>query len=294
MIYIFSSCQAICALPGYACSACGDLCKSCPGACQACATPLRQGCKGCGGFVKHFFEKPLSAYIIISIFLSGATLYMANTDMSTPAGCSSTYLYALMAFAVVNVVFSFYFQYKVWAAIEAKKEEWVPEGQVEESTASKAKAGIGGALAGAKAYAKEHGGEAVNQRLADQEGGAADPGANVEYDIVPAEVVMGAFKSVFMEDFGVLAMFFGLLIMFGLSMSTETLDGAPAAAPAAAGAAGRLLAAAATPCKVTDYTKDCGKGFFWVAATFTLTYRCCTCCAKSVKVARDAPEDYQE
>jgi len=249
--------------------------------------------------VKHFFEKPLSAYIIISIFLSGATLYMANTDMADPEGCSSTYLYALMAFAVVNVVFSFYFQHKVWAAIEEKKEEWVPEGQVEASSASKAKAGLASGLAGAKAFAKEHGGEAVNQRLTDQEGGAADPGANVEYDIVPAEVVMGAFKSVFMEDFGVLAMFFGLLVMFGLSMSTETLDGAPAAAPAAAapaaaGAAGRLLAAAAPPCDVKDTTMECGRAFFWVAATFAITYRCCTCCAKSVKVARDAPEDCAE
>lgn len=251
------------------CSACGDACKSCPGGCKAICGPISQAFKGCGGFVKHFFERPLSAYIIVSFAVSGYALFSASGDM-TPAGCSSTFLKALMGFAVINILFSIYVQYAVWQKIESFKdgdangEETAPDlkWQDGDEPVQDAK---GGALGGLRANlaARGVGGNAA----------AAPPvqeGPKPGYWIVPGKVVQESFKHVFQVDLVVLAMFVGLLVMCGLTAySPEALDGKDNA------------------CKVQDSTKSLGYSFFAVAATWSFLYLCCTCCSGSVTVAKD-------
>lgn len=265
MIYIFSGCQNICSLPGMCCSACGEACKSCPGGCKAICGPISRGFKGCGGFVKHFFERPLSAYIIVSALVSGFALYSAYTDMTTTPKCTSTFLYVLMAFAVINFLFSIYIQYAVWKKIESFKDtetetepprKWL-DGD-DPSADGKASGGMG----------------AMKEKLAARVGGnttAAEPvGAKPGYWIVPAEVVVHSFWEIFQKDLVVLAMFIGFSGMAILSaMGPKTLG------------------AADTECVVGSTTREMGYAFFGVAFLWCFMYTCCKCCSGAVTVAKD-------
>jgi len=270
MIYIFSGCQNICSLPGMLCSACGDACKSCPGGCKAICGPLSRGFKGCGGFVKHFFERPLSAYILVSFLVSGYSLYSANADMTEPANCSSTFLYVIMGFAVINFVFSIYMQCAVWKKIESFKEtpteteppaQW-RDGDIPAQQESKASAAVGALRSNLAAR-----GVGGGQGAAEQ--GGEKPG----YWIVPGEVVQHAFSEIFQKDFAVLAMFIGFVGMVGLCMAggPKVLDSGDAA----------------TDCKVSPNTVEMGYSFFGVAFLWCFMYTCCKCCSGAVSVAKE-------
>lgn len=297
MIYIFSGCQAICSLPGYACGACSDALKQCPGVCQAICDPLRAVLKGAGSFVKHFFERPLSAYVVVSFLLSGATLYLACADMAAaPKGCSSNYLYALMTFALINVIFAIYVQWQVWRHIMADKnqERFICGDRHMQAMSAQAQAASGAAAVAAGglfAKASALGGAAgaaakmAAARAAVQEETRKD--FHAEYEptegniTIPKEVVQDAFKEVFMEDLGVLAMFIGLLGIFILSLLGPNVV---------------LDASAGQPCEkqVSENTKYCGYAFFWVASAWTFTYSCCSCCSNKVAIAKPAAEDTHE
>jgi len=267
MIYIFSGCQNICSLPGMCCSACGDACKSCPGGCKAICGPISRGFKGCGGFVKHFFERPLSAYILVSFLVSGYALYAASTDMHTPAKCTSNFLYVLMAFAVINFLFSIYMQCAVWKKIESFKEtetetdppqKWM-DGDLP-SAEGKASGGMGG----------------MKEKLAARVGGnapaVAEPvGAKPGYWIVPGEVVVHSFWEIFQKDLVVLAMFIGFSGMAVLSAmgGPKTLDSATPA------------------CNIASTTTEMGYAFFGVAFLWCFMYTCCKCCSGAVTVAKE-------
>merc|ERR1719438_99479 len=104
MIYIFKGVQSICSLPGTLCSLCGDVLKQCPGACQSCG----EACGRCGSHFKHFMERPLSAYVFVSVLISILTLYQCSEDLGSVVGCTSNFLYVLMAFSVINILFAMY------------------------------------------------------------------------------------------------------------------------------------------------------------------------------------------
>uniref|UniRef100_A0A7S2X3D3 Uncharacterized protein n=1 Tax=Prorocentrum micans TaxID=2945 RepID=A0A7S2X3D3_PROMC len=74
MIYIFKGVQSICSLPGLACKACGDLCAQCN------CNWIRDGCNACGNAVTHFFERPLSTYVLISFGLSFLSIYTSTLE----------------------------------------------------------------------------------------------------------------------------------------------------------------------------------------------------------------------
>lgn len=122
MIYLFSGCQAICALPGNLCSLCGQLCK------QINCQPIKECCDEASKQCTHFTEKPLSSFVIVALVMSGLELYFcfgALQARGTPA-CRlpssasvdlSMWLYLQMAFAIMNILFAPFFQYQVWKQI---------------------------------------------------------------------------------------------------------------------------------------------------------------------------------
>lgn len=272
MIYIFKGFQGICSLPGYLCSGCGQACKSCPGACKF----VSQYCMNCGAECKHFMERPLSAYVIISFLLSGFTLYKCFGDLGTPEGCSSNFLYILMAFSVLNIIFAIYVQCMVWKEImtDEHREKFIDGDKPEETYTgqmgsaavgmfAKAKVGLDKQGIEAPAVAVPHAGEKV----------ATDPGRI----IVPKEVVQASFKKVFQEDFGVLIMFFLLLGMFFLSWKGQD-----------------LVDTTEPKCDVGDITAECGFLFFWLAFLWTFMYACCACCSNKVSIAKPKEDEQLE
>merc|ERR1719419_1645871 len=78
MIYIFSFFTEICALPGRICTTCSKLCshfncKPCQDACAAAS----QGCR-------HFVDKPLASYVVLSGALSIAEIVCCNQAFNAP------------------------------------------------------------------------------------------------------------------------------------------------------------------------------------------------------------------
>merc|ERR1740138_1125777 len=124
MIHIFSGCQAICSLPGMMCKACGQACQ------QLNCSWLKTGCEFCGKGCTHFMERPLSTYVLIMVLLCFAQFhacYVAITEETGSDGCVfpedasldfASWVYAMIGFALVNLIFAPYFQYKVWADIQ--------------------------------------------------------------------------------------------------------------------------------------------------------------------------------
>jgi hypothetical protein len=205
-------------------------------------------------------ERPLSVYVFLSVLISAYTLFRASSDMGSPAGCSSNYLMAMMFFAAVNVLFAIYFQYQVWAQITSDENK----DQFEDGDAPTG--GGPGALAGAAG------------RLSATMGRKQEPSAPVGRLpgkwIVPKEVVVGSFKHVFSYDLGVLAMFFGLLVVFFISFKGPAfLDGE-----------------GKDKCKVHDHTVWCSEALFWIPALWAFAYMCCPCCADKVTIAKSETE----
>lgn len=273
MIYIFQGCQNVCSLPGYLCSACGDACKSCPGACKACSGL----CKGCGDEVKHFFERPLSVYVILSILLSLCTLSVTYTDMN-PAGCTSIYLYILMGMAVVNIVFAIYLQRTVWSEIVSEKNHpSFIDGDVPTQTLQSQAAGGAAGLLGQAAGRAGGGVGAALGKAAGQVTGAKPQEqfpANPGKVIIPVETVQASFRNVFMEDFVVLFMFVALLGVFILSfMDPVTVDG--------------KRGEGSKVCLVGEKSKKCAEAYFVIAALWSFMYMKCSCCANKVSVTKE-------
>jgi len=282
MIYIFEGCKKIFQIPGMLCSGCGDLCKQFPGACSFVA----DGCKNVGSNFKHYFERPLSMYFVLSVVLSLYTFSGAQADAArlSENGCkSSNFLLVLQVFAIVNIVFAGYLCWKVWRTIMERQDEFLDGDKPTEVYQGKF-AGAAGA-----AFAKAQGQE---QPPPPPEPVAPKPG----FVIVPGEVVKESFKKVWMEDFLVLAMFFALLalVYFCTPSGMEMLDGAPEAATAAtqeapAETAGRRLDDGA--CSVSNATATSGEYFFGLAFSWSFLYMCCSCFNNKVAIAKPTADE---
>jgi len=248
---------------------CGEACKSCPGACSK----LSGLCKNCGAEFKHFMERPLSAYVILSILLSLYTLYQCQDDMGSVKGCSSNLLYILMGFSVIYIVFVIYMQCMVW------KEIMVPDRKARfidgDDPTQLYKGEFGSAAMGLLKAGSTVSAAESEQPTVPEEKVAADPGKI----IVPKGVVQEAFQKVFLEDLFVLGMFFLLIAVAALAwMGQEAVD------------------TAEPKCDVSPSTASCGTYFFGLAFTFAFMYRCCSCCSSKVTIAKPAHDEeiYEE
>lgn len=261
MIYIFQGVQSICSLPGMACSACANLCKQIN--CTICA----DCCSNVGLAVKMFFTKPLSTFVIIAFVMSGVQAYLSITALSS--NCTfqaawlsfSPFVIIEIGFAVINIIFAFYFQHQVWKKImqlvtsddhKAKLEDV----HVGPTRAEQAKAGLAGG------FAKLTGKEAQDNVPLHPTNPEGATKVKIHKDTVQA-----AFRSTFLEDFGVLAYFFALIGVFVISWFGST-----------------WAIAGGQPCDGTKSVASLGMAFFIVAFLYTVAYYCCTCCAATVEI----------
>jgi len=187
MIYIFQGCQSIFSLPGLCCKGCAELCR------QINCKPLQECCQGCGAFVVHFFERPLSTFVIFAFVASPALLYSTYLaldedkaeacDFSGPVD-GTTYAGIQGLFALIFLVFGVYAQRAVWRQMmEDLKES--PDTKVDD----------------------------VPSKNPDAE----------QMVRIKKEVVFAAFKKVFLEDFFVLLIFVMLVgntVLSGLVQTT--------------------------------------------------------------------------
>lgn len=188
MIYIFQGFQLFCSLPGEACSLCGRCCN------QINCRPLAQCCMAGGKAFRHFTEKPLSSFVILTFLLSVLELHACIGSLSMITSptlrCDwphdapvSLFAWVLVQlnFALLNLVFAPWFQHQVWKQIMANID---------------LKTGLG-----------------------------MQPGQYVQRSVVRA-----AFKKVFLEDLGVLFYFLAMLASLAWSWKglVWTLPGGPA------------------------------------------------------------------
>lgn len=247
----------------------------------------------CGSTTKEFFAMPLSVYVLLSFAVSGYVAYSASADLQKPAGCVSYFLYLLMGFAVLSSVFAIYVQCRVWKEIvsdvpdengqsnkdrireftEAQNQE--PQ---KESMLAKAKKGGGGLVGQAMAAANQARGAPVPA----QNNAAQEPDPEVPSQpgkrIVPAEVVQASFRKVFMEDLGVLLMFFLMIGMCVVTAKPELIE---------------PKGTANDPVELCEYedARSTGYLFFILAFLFSFTYLCCKCCSNKVAIPEEDPAD---
>jgi hypothetical protein len=229
MIYIFQGVQSICSLPGLLCKGCGNLCS------KLNCKPLQDACVNCGSFVTHFFERPLSTFVIFAFLFSAAQLYSSYLAFDEVAeDCNfggsvdgTTYACIQALVAVILIFFAPYLQRSVWKQIMVSLNE-NPEDKY------------------------------VDIESKDPE---AEPMVNVK-----KEVVQGAFKTVFLEDFFVLFIFVVLVANAGLSAMVTTDE------------------SCYNPPQ--PYATNLPKAMLISCGTYTLFYYCCTCCANKVTIER--------
>jgi len=211
-------------------------------------------------------ERPLSTYLIISIILSAIQIYLCVKSMDETCKFAadatigrSTWVLIELAFAVINVIFAFYFQHKVWNHILEHKDEFDREVPPEQGT------GLIGGIRGGVQNLREQIGGATN---------AEEPPPEKSQKIkVKPEHVQSSFKQVFLEDFGVLAFFFLLIAIMIISyMGKGQVD------------------ANKDTCKMEGFVWVLGLAFFWIAFIYTLLWYCCKCCAGTVTLQRDEQE----
>jgi len=251
------------------------------------AGPFRKCCMGCGGTTKQFFEMPLSMYVILSLGASAYYAFSANAALTAVKTCEgSNFLYLIMGFSALYAVFSVYAQCKVWGTIVGdgvfpeSTDKWSNmsfksriDDFTRETTAAAAK-GDGWMDQGKgllnKAAEKGRDAAGVAKAEANEEVKEEKP----EKRIVPQEVVQQAFKMVFNEDLGVLAMFAALLAMCFIGFKGPTLiDGAD------------------SKC-VPGGVEMAPQVYFGLSSLFAFAYMCCACCSKSVSIAKE--EDPEE
>lgn len=247
------------------CAACGDACKSCPGACQAICDPLRGCCLKMGNTIKHFNERPLSTYVLVSVVVSAAALYLSYVGLQTPKNCASNFLYIVMGFAVINVLFAWFLQNQVWKEIMSNKDKFL-DGDAPKDTY---KGKISDAATGIMGTVKQAAGTPSDAPAAKEETPSKQPGKI----IIPSNVTQDAFKKVFMEDFVVLFMSIALIAMFVLSWKGQD-----------------KVDTAEVKCDVGN-AEYCGYAFFCVGFLYSIAYYCCKCCAASVTIKKDTEDE---
>jgi len=217
-------------------------------------------------------ERPLSTYVIISLGISAWGFY---SNYSTKDKCTftddatipfSTLTLILMASALVNVFFAFYFQYQVWKRIMDQKDSFE---DVEKNS--------GGMLAGAKAR--------INQ-AAGRDQGTLDLAPSYKPDKVkvPAMTVRSSFKDTFMQDFVVLAYVFLSIGIFVVAFmgGKEMDDGSTKPQPN-----GINTKPLCNKAGREGWAYWSGYLYFSVFFTYVASWYCCNSCAKSVTVEND-------
>lgn len=267
MIYIFKGVQSICSLPGMACNACGELCKQIN--CSVCANC----CSSIGEGVKAFFTKPLSTFVIICFVMSGVQIYLCYTAILSACKFPESaflgfnpFLFIQIGFSIINIIFAFFFQCQVWKKImhlvaedpehKAKITDVLPSGP---GMAGQAKKGLKGGFMKLSGH---------------QDDAAPDPvmPEAVTKVRIHKDTVQAAFRSTFLEDFGVLAYFFALIGVFVVSWMASTWMNS------------------GDVCDKAKATATVGMAFFIVAFLYTFTYYCCSCCAATVEMDKDDVE----
>jgi len=213
-------------------------------------------------------ETPLSTFVIVSLILSFAQIYLCYTSLSSNCKFASDapishimWVMIEFGFAAVNIIFALYFQHKVWNNILDKKDEFMSE--VSQNTG-------GGMFSGLKGGVKD---------LRSQLGGTnaeplEEPPKEKSKIKVKPESVQASFKEVFLQDFGVLAYFFGLIAIFVLSyIGKGNMEQTKEA------------------CSNEQFVYMLGLAFFWVAFTYTFMWYCCKCCAGTVTLEKDEMSD---
>mmetsp|Transcript_31255 Transcript_31255/g.58702 ORF Transcript_31255/g.58702 Transcript_31255/m.58702 type:complete len:227 (-) Transcript_31255:22-702(-) len=127
MIHVFNCAKEACALPGRACLECGKVCS------QIDCEPCKHVCDECGKTFKGFFDKPLSTYVVVKVILAAMQLYFCYSALSmksmkncSPSGAivdGPTWLQIQMGFACVHLLFSPYFQSRIWQKVAEKFRE---------------------------------------------------------------------------------------------------------------------------------------------------------------------------
>lgn len=250
--------------------------------------PLRKCCMGCGGTTKQFFEMPLSMYVLLSIASAGYFSVTAMSAVGTPPCEGSNFLNLIMAFSAIYAVFSVYVQCRVWGTIVGdgvfpeSKDPWSGKtfkerideySREQEAKATKLAAEGGSYLDQSKGLlnkAANKGREAAG--VATAEANEAPEAPARDKDTVPQEVVQQAFRTVFMEDLGVLVMFVALCGMVFVGMK------------------GPSLIDADSKCKGGG-AESAPLAYFGLSTLFAFAYMCCSCCSKSVSIAKQEPEE---
>jgi len=215
-------------------------------------------------------ERPLSAYVMVSVLISILTLYQCSQDLSSVIGCTSNFLYVLMAFSVINILFAMYLQSMVWREIMSEENQ---DRFVDGDAPTKIYRGkIGQAAMGM--FVK--GADSPEKQRLPAQSAPENHGRDHGRILVPKDVVQSSFRKVFMEDFGVLFMFFLLLGIFGISFRGH-----------------ELIDTLEPKCEISGLTANCGFLFFWVAFLWSMMYMCCTCCSNKVTIAKPPEEDYE-
>jgi hypothetical protein len=259
MIYIFKGIQSICSLPGMLCTGCGELMG------KLNLGPCKEVCVGCGDAVKHFFQRPLSTFVIFAVVMSALQGYSAylviGGETEDVKACEfkgpvdgTMYAGIQLVVAGVFLFFAPYFQRAVWKQIM----DSVAQDPEPDADPSKAKYDIKdkkgpGMMAGLKGKLKQ--------------GSPEDPKEEEEEELmvsIKKETVQGAFKTVFLEDFFVLGIFIILCGNCVLSFMVEcTCDWPP-----------------------KPFATTLPKFMMASCATYTFFYYCCACCANKVEISK--------
>jgi hypothetical protein len=226
-----------------------------------------------------FHTKPLSSYVILSFILSGVAGFCAYS--ASDGECKftkgdamvtlSTFCYVIMACAVINILFAFYFQMQVWKQIKCVIQKDYVENQTTEATIEIPEEGYVESM-------KKKGGGLLAQGMAQARGQAEqqtdsapveEGGEEIKYKI-KAQAVQDGFKKSFMEDFGVLIFFLATLGLAVLCyfVSTYVAENKPPCDPA----------------EMEGWTYYTGYGFFSIPFVYTFLWYCCPCCARAVPI----------
>jgi len=271
MLYICQGIASIFQLPGYLCSAIGAGCKQCPGACATCGRFFSRF----GANFKQYFERPLSMYAILSIFLSLWVFNNARSDMAKPEGCTSMFLNMVMGSAVLNIIFPIYLCYKVWQQIMTNEADFTDGDAPVEQEQSLLKQGV--------SVAKSKAGKDEESREPTLE--APKPG----YRIVSSKIVVDAFTHVWMNDFFVLFMFALFCGLLALSVVGQEKIETPSLK-----VLGNETATEPLICPASDATVSCGYYFFGFAALWSLAWMKCGCCSREVYLKKDIQEEMMD
>mmetsp|Transcript_33322 Transcript_33322/g.94829 ORF Transcript_33322/g.94829 Transcript_33322/m.94829 type:complete len:240 (+) Transcript_33322:87-806(+) len=218
------------------CALPGKACSACGDCCKSVdCKPCEECFKTVGEGCSHFTEKPLSTFVIVTWFMSGLELYYC---LSAFSGASSMCAFPSDASFPMS---TFVLVHAGFAGLNILFAPWFQH----------------------QVWAKI------------DEDARRDPGSCVQAGKVTRQTVQGAFKHVFLQDFGVLFYFFALLASFAWSWTGKAwVD------EVSHGCEVRSSIGSAT---------HLGMAFFWVATFYSVCWYNCSCCAGTVQYKQQQP-----